>query len=339
MAITYAWRLDANKYAYILGPNNEKGYASNNPLSGDQLASVAKTANERFGEGATNGFTAYVEAFNAMKTAIAKKWSNENVENYDLLSADVYYNVDASTCADLRGVGIRGIHYLGVCDKNSWNPVYPSWNPNVEQYNTTEIAGKFSVYGIYMEDQYDDDGNLSKDPTPENIFAVYNGADGTDSKGNFGTDKLQEMIEAERVRSTTADNEHNAAITNLNKRVDGLSGIGDINLSTLIPQIEELSKICLSGDTSLLSRVQVLENQVAELIEFMNQCKNPTTGTDTGTTNGNASISYNQLENGDYGIVVTQFNTNNLYYVEDVKIKKNDQNISIHAPSFYEDEQ
>ena len=174
MAITYAWRLDANKYAYILGPNNEKGYASNNPLSGDQLASVAKTANERFGEEVKSGFTAYVEAFNAMKTAIKTQWPDENVENYDLLSADVYYNVDASTCADLRGVGIRGIRYLGTCDRDKWDPDKPSWNPQAKPSAWSQIQGKFSVYGIYMEDQYDDDGKLSDNPTPENIFAVYN---------------------------------------------------------------------------------------------------------------------------------------------------------------------
>ena len=145
MAITYAWRLDANKYAYIIGPKGEYGYASSVPLSGNELATVAKTSNELFGEGGSEGFSGYTEAFNGMLKAIQDKWEKEDVKYYDLLSADVYYNVDAATCADLRGVGIRGIRYLGVCDVNSWKPENPSWDPTVKQYDAANIAGKFSI--------------------------------------------------------------------------------------------------------------------------------------------------------------------------------------------------
>jgi hypothetical protein len=52
MAVTYAWRLDANKFAYILSPDGEEGYVSDAPLSNEDLAKVAQKANQIFGEDA-----------------------------------------------------------------------------------------------------------------------------------------------------------------------------------------------------------------------------------------------------------------------------------------------
>ena len=56
MAVTYAWRLDANKFAYILSPEEgligeeRYGYVDNHPLIGEDLTLIAQTANEWFGE-------------------------------------------------------------------------------------------------------------------------------------------------------------------------------------------------------------------------------------------------------------------------------------------------
>jgi hypothetical protein len=37
-----------------------------------------------------------------------------------MLSADIYFNVDAAQCADLRGVGIKGTKYLGSIPKTTY---------------------------------------------------------------------------------------------------------------------------------------------------------------------------------------------------------------------------
>jgi hypothetical protein len=87
MAVTYAWRLDANKYAYLIDPTAtgdtiEYGYASNAPLNGTQLATVAETCNNLFGEGGSLGFTGYTEAYNAMIEKIKTEWGK--AQFYDL---------------------------------------------------------------------------------------------------------------------------------------------------------------------------------------------------------------------------------------------------------------
>lgn len=250
MAVTYAWRLDANKYAYLVDPEKGTyGYVSESPLNGTQLATVSKTCNEFFGEDGNLGFSGYKNAFEEMVKKINNKWNADGAEFYDLLSADVYYNVDASYCADLRGVGIRGIRYLGA--SKEYDPNNPSWNPSIKQTNTTDLAGKFSVYGIYMDDQNDDEtGNLS----PERIFAVYNGADGTDFEGNFGTGTLQEMIESEIERSTTEDTVLDTKIANLRRDVDLLTGLESGDLTSLMQDLERLKE-----------RVTTLENDKTDL--------------------------------------------------------------------------
>lgn len=338
MAITYAWRLDANKYAYIVSPTGVEGYATDTPESGDKLATIAKTANEWYGEGGSKGFAGYTSAFNKMKAAIKTKWGNSNVEYYDLLSADVYYNVDAATCADLRGVGIRGIRYLGVCDVDSWTPKNPSWDPTIKQYDAANIAGKFSIYGIYMEDQYEND-DLSKNPTPENIFAVYNGSDGAAADGGDNTATLTAKLESEVKERKDKDSKHSSDIANLQKQVDSLSKVSGGNIVDLVEQVDKLYEQCIddTSNTYLKRRVAELETQVSELNKLVQQFLNPDSGTGTGGA-GNASISYRDLDEGDYGIVVSERDSNKLYFVNDVyvDVDTGGKNISLRAPSFYQ---
>ena len=338
MAITYAWRLDANKYAYIIDPKGEYGYASTAPLSGDELATVAKTSNEWFGEGGKKGFSGYVEAFHAMQGKIKKTWPDEGTQYYDLLSADVYYNVDASTCADLKGVGIRGIRYLGVCDRNTWDPDNPSWNPQAKQTEWQQIQGKFSVYGIYMEDQYDDDGKLSSNPPPENIFAVYNGADAKAADGGDSTATLTAKLDAEIIRSTNEDTNLGAQIAYLTTRVDNLAGLGGTNLGNIVEQVTLLYQHCITGDitNALITRVSELEGQVVALQRAIEDIRDKNTAGNNG--GGNASISYDELNEGEYGLVVSSLSSNKLYFVNDVfvSVENEGKTISLRAPSFYQ---
>lgn len=297
MAVTYAWRLDANKYAYLVDPEKGTyGYVSESPLNGTQLATVSKTCNERFGEDGYLGFTGYKTAFEAMVQKINNKWKKDGAEFYDLLSADVYYNVDASYCADLRGVGIRGIRYLGA--SKEYDPNNPSWNPSIKQTNTTELAGKFSVYGIYMDDQ---NGDETSDLSPERIFAVYNGADGTDSEGNFGTGTLQEMIEGEIARSTEADNEHGTAIAQLRRAVDALTGLQGGDLSSLMDDLKGLKQRV----TTLENNKTDLENQINALRNELEGIKNSNTGgggVDNPTTGG-GSVTIEDYDRGEVRLV------------------------------------
>ena len=338
MAVTYAWRLDANKYAYLIDPTAtgdtiEYGYASNAPLNGTQLATVAETCNNLFGDAkGTLGFSGYTTAFNAMITKINEKWQTSGVEFYDLLSADVYYNVDASYCADLRGVGIQGIRYLGA--STEYNPTNPSWNPSIQQTDTTNLAGKFSLYGIYMDDQDNDDTtNLS----PERIFAVYNGRNGTDMNGNFGTDVLQEMIEAEIARSTTADTDHETKIAELRRDVNVLSGLSGGDLSGLMTTIN-----------SLIERVVVLENAKTDLEEQINDLKSeleaikdPSSGSggvDNPSSGSNITIEdYNN--NGAVSLVGIGAD-DTLYRIQRAIYNNDDVNVvgKVTASSFYQNE-
>lgn len=167
MAVTYAWRINANKYAYILSPDGDKGHVSDYPLIGDELSSIALMANDRFGEGGDEGFEGYKDAFDEM----IRKLGNTA---YDFLSADVYYTVDSTDCANLRGVGIKGIAYLGGWHaKDQWDSKNPIWNTEIPE----GTQGTYGVYGVFMEDQ---EITLPISPdttkiTPEQIFVVYNG--------------------------------------------------------------------------------------------------------------------------------------------------------------------
>ena len=304
MAVTYAWRLDANKYSYIISPDNglaqreRYGYVSNTPLTGSQLQIVADDANFFFGEGATNGSSEYAKAFNTMYNKIVgemeNKWSD--LESLDLLSADVYYNVDAPSCADLRGVGIKGVKYLGgiLPDENALDNLdITGWNPNISQ----AAAGTYSVYGIFMEDQeisYDDNGNL--ETTPENVFVVYNGLDGSPSSGgtadSYVTDAefdsavsdLQTSINSmnnaiDSIRNdlnelASWDNGDNSgSILNISDRLDELEGLTeelDKNLNNLASIVATINNVIGSGggdNTTILERISELEHKVVTLEE------------------------------------------------------------------------
>ena len=74
MAVTYAWRLDADKYAYIVSPKGEDGYVSESPLASTDLNTVALTATQMFGENGTRGISGYNEAYKAMLEKISDKW-------------------------------------------------------------------------------------------------------------------------------------------------------------------------------------------------------------------------------------------------------------------------
>lgn len=339
MAVTYAWRLDANKYAYILSPEqgltetDRYGYVSETPLVGDSLNSVAATANEWFGEGGTKGFSGYVAAYNAMIEKIKTKPNWGDAKFYDLLSADVYYNVDSANCADLRGVGIQGIRYLGA--SADYDPANPSWNPSIQQTDTINLAGNFSIYGIYMDDQDNDDPtNLS----PERIFAVYNGRNGADMNGNFGTDVLQEMLEGEITRSTTADSEHGrdiatlkSDVATLKSDVDDLSQLSGGDLSGLLTTI--------SGLTATIGNLQ---EQINDLRGDLEAIKNPSSGSggvDNPSSGANITIANYNNNIGSISLVGID-DDDTLYRIERASYNKDDVNLvgKVTASSFYQNE-
>ena len=250
MAVTYSWRLDTNKYAYLLPPDelesgtsvpsedeNEYteddylryGYLSTTPLRDYFAKSVATKAEELFGKDTTidNPLGEYQKAFNIMLSKIKMADSEEGytqimgdevipfvwegISNYDLLSADEYFNVDAVSCVDLRGVGIKEVKYIGSipCDKvyseggieelespvdinGNLNGIYlkgteapitylKEGNNGVYNDETGEITirqgipGFTDVYGIYMDDQGDSNGDITEDTVPEKFFIIRNG--------------------------------------------------------------------------------------------------------------------------------------------------------------------
>ena len=193
MAVTYAWRLDANKYAYILNPEYpEEPLLVEEALTTDNLNLVARTANSKYVE-AENGLEAYRTDFAKMVSAINDKEEWSNAGSYDLLSADIYYSVDAYDCADLRGVGIKGIRFLGTADPKTFDINEPAWTPIDFPKNEggvlNNLSGKYSVYGIYMEDQDADNSS------PESVFVVYNGRNGEDYEGGQSTATLTSRLD------------------------------------------------------------------------------------------------------------------------------------------------
>ena len=309
MAVTYAWRLDANKYAYLIDPTVtgntiEYGYVDEAPLNGIQLASVAQTCNTLFGEGGTLGFTGYTEAYNAMIEKITDEWGN--AQFYDLLSADVYYNVDASQCADLKGVGIRGIRYLGA--STAYDPENPFWDPSIKQTNTTELAGKFSIYGIYMDDQdyeWDDGSTL----TPERIFAVYNGKNGTDLNGNLGTAELEIMIREEEQRSKAEDSEHSANIAKLKSAVDDFKRLDTGGLLVIDERISELEQ----KNAILSATIKELNDTVTKLVADLEGIRNSSNGGNNNNLNSGSEVELSEYDGGIVYLVGADQRTNTLY--------------------------
>lgn len=309
MAVTYAWRLDANKYAYLIDPTVtgntiEYGYVDDAPLNGAQLASVAQTCNTLFGEGGSRGFTGYTEAYNAMIEKITNEWGN--AQFYDLLSADVYYNVDASQCADLKGVGIRGIRYLGA--STAYDPENPSWDPSIKQTNTTGLAGKFSIYGIYMDDQdyeWDDGSTL----TPERIFAVYNGKNGTDLNGNLGTAELEAMIRQEKQRSEAEDSTHSNNIAMLRNDVDKLKQLDTGGLLVIDERVRELER----ENEILSATIKDLNDTVTKLAADLEAIKNPSNGGNNNNPSSGSEVELSEYPGGLVYLVGADQKTDTLY--------------------------
>ena len=281
MAVTYAWRLDANKYSYIVSPSGEDGYISPSPLQGSDLAAVASIAENKFGSSATNGFTAYKTAFTKMTELIENEWGT-----VDLLSADVYYNVDSADCADLRGVGIKNIMYMGAIPrtKENMNGIddisSEVWNIQIPQGQ----PGTYSVFGVFMDDQeirYDENGNILT--APHNIFIISNAFDAPDSENIIETFITRNEYE-EDLRGidnsiktidvkTTAVNSGLTILMNLynglNQEVDDLKnyksedGIKE-TLSSLEERVGNLEKM-LADYGKVLERLTNLEDEMNKI--------------------------------------------------------------------------
>lgn len=329
MAVTYAWRLDANKFAYILGPNNEEGYLTESPLVGDELSVVANTANERFGEEGSLGITGYNKAYNAMLEKIKDTWPD--LQYADILSADVYYNVDSMICADLKGVGIRGVKYLGVCPVNEWDPNKPSWYTDIEQYDCINIQGKFSVYGIYMEDQ-----EINETTTPENIFAVYNGANGAAADGGDSTLTLTQRVD----NIIDSLNDIERRIGDLEGQMKSIQDIlgyyGDISgwTTRIAENTENIYK--LSGMTVNQTSVNLgnLQNQINDINIAVEAIRNGDAG--TGPNIGTGGASFSAYDGAEVRLVGTD--GSKLYELTNGSIKATYSNIDgIKAPAFYQE--
>lgn len=196
MAVTYSWRLDSNKFAYILPPeelsvdaiSREYGYLSNHALVGTTLESIAHRAEERFGKGAENGLLDYQIAFGYMyekiiaadttisgNTGHTQQFSGSTfpdiyqwpgASHYDLLSADVYYNVDAAECANLKGVGISSVQYLGSITGKTWVDY------NISEEGLSEVTqGTYT----YINNYSSPDIAIPSGTTTENILMASKG--------------------------------------------------------------------------------------------------------------------------------------------------------------------
>lgn len=307
MAVTYAWRLDANKYAYILGPNNEVGYVSASPIVGDALNTIAATANERFGENAVDGFTKYKEAFKKMVDKFPTEW-----KNYDFLSADVYYNVDSSNCADLKGVGVKGVRFLGTADPDNFDIDNPTWNTN----GKVDDPGVLLVYGVYMEDQTTDDA-IDKTKAPENIFVVKNGTNGTNADGSASTADLERKLNAEIDRSVGADNEMSGYIAEIQQIISTLTNISGGNLVELFNTISTLQ----TEVNNLKSENVELRNEIAALKEWVNSQSEGGSGSTGGSSGGVGFGGEDVTDDSTYYMIVTDV-YNKLYRVPTVKYEE-----------------
>ena len=370
MAITYAWRIDSENFAYIVSPNTNEteeeryGYVSDSPLIGNDLAIVKNTAELWFGSDADDGQTKYITAFNKMLNKIKE----EGFDNIDLLSADVYYNVDASECADLRGVGIKGIRYLGAATEvdSTGKPI--SFNPSIPLTLTNEegmiipnpvLGGKFSVYGIYMEDQYDKEGNLKENISPENMFLVYNGMNGIDNGGDGSEDFLdtvEAMINNKLTGITEQINSLSDKVAQIENIISGLTGFEGID--TIFNDIKEL-QVKISGLTTdnikLSNSINIeddhnksLTNKINDINEAIAKINNSDdTDSDSGSGSNVTIKEFDELPEGEIpSYFVCIDDENNLYkmtplqYIKTANDDINNNDIKftgiVSADAFYE---
>lgn len=325
MAITYAWRLDANKYAYLIDPTTDEGeeieygYLTDYPLTGENLDKIAQITNARFGEGGTEGFSGYISAFNAMKDKIRQKEEWQNAEYYDLLSADVYYSVDSANCVDLRGVGIKGLRFLGTATPDETFDINnPSYNPNGKVTDTNVLL----VYGVYMDDQNDDP---TKGDTPESFFVVKNGANGEDYESGIDLGQLEEELKTEIHELNNHDNELSDKLEQLEQRVDAIDTIDNGDVQGFKNDIDSIKSSILD----LSNKLDEALRKIAELEDYVNR-NNNNDDTDGG------SVNWGEVDNETaYKIVVTD-GMGNFYQAEDVSL----QNDAIYSKNgFYEEEE
>lgn len=326
MAITYAWRIDSELFAYIVPPESKTdeqgyGYISKTPLIGEDLLSVKNQAEWEFGPDTDDGSINYLRAFNEMVGKL--KGDPWYLDNIDLLSADVYYNVDASECADLRGVGIKGIRYIGAATEVDSNGKPISFSPNVPltiansdgvEIPNPMIGGKFSVYGIYMEDQYDKDGNIKADVSPENMFLVYNGANGLQGEGGEDiSTSLEEYVNNQINAVSELILANTNAITTLEGQIEQVSDFA--TFQTVINTMQTL-QATISGLTSaneeLFERIEELENELEGI-------KNPDVG-DGGNTSGGSNVTVGEYNPNVDVYLVGIDESNTLYKIERAKV-------------------
>lgn len=309
MAVTYAWRLDSDKYAYIFPPyslvdadvSTTYGFLSKSPLTGYALRNVAERAENEFGKDSEGGLNAYTTAFAMMEAKINLAASDvyeqtlsggtkeifsgwTSLQNADLLSADVYYNVDSTDCADLRGVGIKGTRYLGSITGQTYagggmniqtvggadlsNMAYIAGGTEITMTNSTGasyntvvrpgMAGFTDVYGIYLTDNMDDDDT---NKTPEYMFVIRNGMNGP--QGPQG-DPL--LIDDSAVTETLVSKEE---FTELQTEVSGYSEqIRQMN-ENLRRLTDYYNTISLDSVNNLMVMVSRLQQQMASIEEYI----------------------------------------------------------------------
>lgn len=356
MAVTYSWRLDTNKYAYLLPPDTitectekpidfdtdkwmEYGFLSTVPLTDYFAKAVASKAEELFGkDNIESPLDDYREAFNVMYEKIKLSDTTKNsagfsqtmgnkteefawsgVSNYDLLSADEYFNVDAVSCVDLRGVGIKHVQYIGSipCDsfyseggvdeltspvdennnirgivlkggKVTVNYINEEGNPDSKEIIVRQgILGFSDIYGIYMDDQANKDGEINETTVPEKFFIVRNGKNGM--KGNNG-DKGDKGEPGKN--ANTNIEELQASVQQLTDQVENI-----------ISALEKLMS-CGYGEweswtnpiQSLATNVESVKTQVEDLSTRVSTLES--NGIGGGSGSGSGSIEIYQMRNG-----------------------------------------
>lgn len=286
MAVTYAWRLDSDKFAYIVSPSGVNGYVSDVQLTGSDLKRVAETAENRFGNGGSYGLSGYTQAFIEMERKIATKWPN--LEYADMLSADMYYNVDAQNCADLRGVGIKGTMYLGSLpnpEDGGIEPTNVSYYASGARVNNVTILpglpGYTDIYGIYLTDQIENENDAVEAATsaPEYMFVVRNGKDGAQGeKGEQG--------------ESGANGED---VTELIQTVTELSG----SVATLSGSVASLETTVEAFDSntwgSIISQLNTFGVKLAEIERRLEAIEENGIGGGSGGSTGGGSITIKPL--------------------------------------------
>lgn len=354
MAVTYSWRIDSNKYAYIVPPFTlasggttakpsslttatsaewfQYGFLSNTPLTDYFARTVAATAEEKFGKSSSfeNPSVEYQKAFAVMeeKIKLAKagnyiqkgtysgavnetfNWSG--LTSIEMLSADVYYDVDATECADLRGVGLKGVRYLGSSTGQTYvgsqvssgftgvdlsnisyvpsgqtiSLTYQDTNGNEQTLTNIVvkpgIPGFTDVYGMYMSDSEDLDqnGSVIKSSAPEFMFVIRNGKEGTrganGTNGSGGT-STGDVTEEQFTALQTIVNSHTSAITEMQ--------------STESAFVEAWNEIQANGWGSITSAMTAIQTRLSEIESRLTEIETQLDSIGDITSGGDGDVS------------------------------------------------